>query len=700
MKFTPIAIILLLIAPSIFAQRKETSLRASETTPSTSRIATYTAGEICGNGIDDDGNGLVDDQDFQCYFSNNNVLNCKPSTIIWFVNSGNIMYYYDTVTRQETEYLTIKAASPVYDITWAPDGKLYGVAVGEGIIEINPFTGETKSIFSTTAFYFNGLTADAYGNLYATALSLVDNTVFEVVKFNISTGVLTTVFSLSSIGRKPAGDLIFVNQELYVSCLYDIVKLSFGTNMITHTALTGSNPGYDGGYGLVSLNDGVIYTTLWNTLYKVNPVSGGNALYQVMQQRREIYGLASYTEACQSVFCRPVVKIASSQTTATCKNTSPMLTAQGSGIVAGPVQYVWTRPDGTKWPYDNVQANVSGTYYVRYSGISDTCGAVDSIKVTLIDVPVVQLGNDTSLCENGSILLAPVKDSGVSFRWNNGATDAALTVSAPGKYWVQATNSCGTVTDTITIQQRLLPQVQLPVDSAYCLSADPIIGNAKPAMPGESLVWSTGESTPQIKIKSEGMYWLRVTNECGSVTDTARVTIKDECSCGPAAAEVELGPDKELCTTDSLVIRNLKHQQGFRYLWNNGSTAPSITVKNGGTYWCEVYSGCDVKRDTIQVREIPGPCVCNIFAPNVFTPNGDGLNDVFTVKSNCTISGTLHIYNRFGELVFRSSNIAVGWNGKWKGLDQPAGTYIFTFHYSNPFSTKSSTTKGTVTLVR
>ena len=377
-----------------------------------------------------------------------------------------------------------------------------------------------------------------------------------------------------------------------------------------------------------------------------------------------------------------------------------MLTATGSGIVAGPVQYVWTRPDGTKWPYDNVQANVSGTYYVRYSGFPDTCGAVDSIKVTLIDVPVVQLGNDTSICVNSSIRLAPQKDTGVTFRWNNGATDDVLTVSAPGKYWLQATNSCGTTTDTITIQQRQLPQVRLPGDSAYCLSAAPVIGNTLLSIPGEIFQWSTGESTSQIKIVSEGMYWLKVTNQCGSVTDTAMVTIKDECSCGPAAAEVDLGADRDLCASDSLVIRNLKHQQGFRYVWSNGSTGASITVRNGGTYWCEVRSGCDVKRDSIVIREIPGPCVCSIYAPNIFTPNGDGLNDFFNMKSNCNVTGTLRIYNRFGELVFGSTNITTGWNGKWRGADQPAGTYIFTFNYQDPVSGKLSTTRGTITLVR
>lgn len=377
-----------------------------------------------------------------------------------------------------------------------------------------------------------------------------------------------------------------------------------------------------------------------------------------------------------------------------------MLTAKGSGIVASPVQYVWTRPDGTKWPYDNVQANVSGTYYVHFSGIPDTCGAVDSIRVELIDVPEVTLGNDTSICINSSIRLAPTKDTGVSFRWSNGATATELTVSSPGKYWVQATNKCGTSTDTITIVQQPLPHVQLPADSAYCLSAGPVIGSAKPAIPGESFLWSTGESSPQVKIQKEGIYWLKVTNQCGSVTDTAMVTIKDECSCGPAAAEVDLGPDREVCTSDSLVIRNQKHQQGFRYLWSNGSTEPSITVSIGGTYWSEVYSGCDVKRDTILVREIPGPCVCNIYAPNVFTPNGDGLNDVFTIRSNCTLSGTMKIFNRFGELIYSGTDTATGWNGKWKGVDQPAGTYIYTFTYKNPISAKIITTQGTITLLR
>lgn len=700
MKFTPITVILFLISLSVLGQKRDPAYRLPQEKPSPSKMATYTAGEICGNGIDDDGNGLVDDQDFQCYFSNNSVQNCKPSTIIWFVNGWNILHYYDTVTQQTKEYINIRATGAIYDITWAPDGKLYGVTVDGSIIEINPFNGDSRVIYHTADYYFNGLTADAYGNLYATSIPLISNTGFEVVKFNIASGTLTKVFNLSSIGKMPAGDLIFVNQELYVSCQDGIIKLIFGATQITHQVIRNTSPGQDGGYGLVSLNNGMIYTTLWNTLYTIDPIAGGNTLYKVMGLRGAINGLASYTEACQSVLCRPTVTISSSQTTATCKNTAPMLTAKGSGIVGGPVQYVWLRPDGTKWPYDNVQANVSGTYYIRYSGIPDTCGAVDSFKVTLIDVPVVELGNDTGICVNSSITLAPARDTGVSFRWNNGAAEAALTVSAAGKYWVQASNSCGSASDTIVIQQLLLPKVLLPADSAYCLSAAPLIGNAFPSTSGESFLWSTGEATSQVKIQREGIYWLQVSNQCGTVSDTTLVTIKDECSCGPAAAQVDLGPDREFCADDSLVIRNLKHDQGFRYLWSNGSVTPSITIRSGGMYWCEVYSGCDVKRDTIVIRAVPGPCVCNIFAPNVFTPNNDGINDNFTIKSNCNITGRISVLNRFGEVIFSATDLSKGWNGTWKGLEQPAGSYAYVLVYKDPASGANKTFKGTITLIR
>jgi len=66
-----------------------------------------------------------------------------------------------------------------------------------------------------------------------------------------------------------------------------------------------------------------------------------------------------------------------------------------------------------------------------------------------------------------------------------------------------------------------------------------------------------------------------------------------------------------------------------------------------------------------------------IFVPNSFSPNGDGRNDVFKVYSNLAASMDLKIFNQWGELLFATSNLADGWDGKFKGKAQPSGVYIY-----------------------
>jgi gliding motility-associated-like protein len=65
--------------------------------------------------------------------------------------------------------------------------------------------------------------------------------------------------------------------------------------------------------------------------------------------------------------------------------------------------------------------------------------------------------------------------------------------------------------------------------------------------------------------------------------------------------------------------------------------------------------------------------------PNAFSPNGDGINDIFTFKSRYITSTTMKIYNRWGELVFQTSDADQGWDGTVNGKAAPLGTYI---HYT------------------
>ena len=93
---------------------------------------------------------------------------------------------------------------------------------------------------------------------------------------------------------------------------------------------------------------------------------------------------------------------------------------------------------------------------------------------------------------------------------------------------------------------------------------------------------------------------------------------------------------------------------------------------------------------------------CNLlhFIPNVFTPNKDNLNDYFGVKGwPATSSFELCVYNRWGELVFRTTDPSESWNGEIKGQPQPVGIYVYTIK-ANTAPCGSIQNKGTITLIR
>lgn len=93
---------------------------------------------------------------------------------------------------------------------------------------------------------------------------------------------------------------------------------------------------------------------------------------------------------------------------------------------------------------------------------------------------------------------------------------------------------------------------------------------------------------------------------------------------------------------------------------------------------------------------------CNLlhFIPNAFTPNNDHLNDCFWLKNwPASTSFELCIYNRSGQLVFKTTNILECWNGEFKGQAQPTDTYVYTIN-ANTSSCGLITSKGTITLIR
>jgi len=103
-----------------------------------------------------------------------------------------------------------------------------------------------------------------------------------------------------------------------------------------------------------------------------------------------------------------------------------------------------------------------------------------------------------------------------------------------------------------------------------------------------------------------------------------------------------------------------------------------IIVKTSGTYWVNVTDQYVCKySDTIIVKE---ECDSDLFVPNVFTPNGDNINDIFKAVATappCITNFNMKIFNRWGGLLNETNDINKGWDGKFRNENVPEGVYVY-----------------------
>jgi gliding motility-associated-like protein len=223
-----------------------------------------------------------------------------------------------------------------------------------------------------------------------------------------------------------------------------------------------------------------------------------------------------------------------------------------------------------------------------------------------------------------------------------------------------------TLGDTVTVKPS--PRIQLPKDTLLCRGESRIL-NAHQGF-NANYLWSTGSTDSLITANESGTYWVQVSNSCGTVQDTFRLTVLD-----PPTATLR---DTALCEEWTYVLR--VHADSASYLWNTGDTVPYFTPNRSGTYSVEITNPCGQIQDQAHV-EIR-PCLCNVWIPNSFSPNGDGVNETFEIKADCPeFAFTLDIYNRWGEHVHHQTDLQNPWTGTHQGKTLPAGVYTYRIQY-------------------
>ncbi len=235
-----------------------------------------------------------------------------------------------------------------------------------------------------------------------------------------------------------------------------------------------------------------------------------------------------------------------------------------------------------------LQPSNSGSYSVLVT--DGVCSARDTMSFTRKYSPSGDLGNDTSICPGSTLQLQAMQHAD-QILWNTGGFGQFMQVGVPGTYWIEATNECNTLTDTIHVSANQQPQVNLGADTILCQGNTLTLGGG---LTHFDLLWNTGDSGT-LDVSSSGLYAVTVANACGNDLDQIQVDFINS----PSAS---LGPDTAICSSASLQFSVQSNPQ-TQILWHDGSSNDSYTVQGPGTFWVSSSNQCGFATDTIHVTQ-------------------------------------------------------------------------------------------------
>ena len=205
--------------------------------------------------------------------------------------------------------------------------------------------------------------------------------------------------------------------------------------------------------------------------------------------------------------------------------------------------------------------------------------------------------------------------------------------------------------------------------------------------------WSTGSHDSAISINQAGTYWVRTVNDCTQHIDTFIVL-------PPLQADL-LPPDTTVCPGSRWII-TLPSYADVQYVWQNGSTGNTYEVSREGLIVVTAQSSCGSLQDSMRVTY--GNCNCDLlFIPTAFSPNADGINDIFIPRYPCAGNiryYELKVYNRWGQLAFASGVPEQGWDGRMNGQLSDLGVYHYTVKIQADNRKEELFRSGQITLLR
>jgi len=404
-----------------------------------------------------------------------------------------------------------------------------------------------------------------------------------------------------------------------------------------------------------------------------------------------------------------------------CPNESVVLTANSTGGI-GNITYHWS--NGATTSTNTISTNVNTSYQVYGIDANGCQGPTINHNITVNDINLAQLNafGDDEICLGETAEIFATFKAGLgtyTFNWNNGLGTAlippALTPSSTTNYIITVTDNCGnTLSDNITVQVNPLPQVALSPQTAIgCGEAAFNFQNNFSNPTGATYNWNFGDNTfsttetPTKAYSQSGTYtvMLVVTNTFGC-TELSTTTINAIVN-PVATASFDFSPNEDITTNNATLYfyNSSSNTTSYRWSFGDGETSieiePVHTYQEKGNYDITLITNNNFNCADTLVKEVKVDPAYNFYIPNAFTPDNDGLNEVFTAVGEEIKEFSMKIFNRWGEKIFETHDLEKGWDGRAKDGNEIAQQDVYVYNIRlKDYRGKLHTMQGKVTLIK
>jgi len=299
------------------------------------------------------------------------------------------------------------------------------------------------------------------------------------------------------------------------------------------------------------------------------------------------------------------------------------------------------------------------------SGMNLNCGSASPITVTVTPVDATC----QSACSGSAILTVSGGQAPYATPvWSNGTTASSLSNLCAGNYSVNVTDANGCVgTQNFTINSGATFTVSTSGNVSICAGETTTIS----ASGATTYDWDNGlgaGSSFQVSPSSTTTYNVVGTANGCSANATLTVTVE-------YTPNVFAGNDQLVCSGDSIALSGTG---ATSYIWDNGIVDGQYFIPVDGVYIFSLLGSTGNCSAQDEVVITVGDCGFEFEMPNVFTPDGNLLNDFYVpVKANNVAVQKFTVFNRWGNIVYESTNQPIIWDGKSSGIEVSEGVYFY-----------------------